>query len=108
MTTPTFFNQRNEQMIESTELLWRGRGDAFTLHLGHSKKPILSVEPDATYPGMWRINHRDRVSDMVNLTRARDAAITWALVDLNNRYRERPSGAPPVRLSAEGRQSEVG
>lgn len=38
-------------MIESTELLWRGRGNAFTLHTGHSKKPILNVEPDATYSG---------------------------------------------------------
>jgi hypothetical protein len=85
-------------MIESTELAWRGRGNAFVLHTTHSKKPILSVEPDATYPGMWRINLRGRLSDMANLTRAKDAAITWALTD-QNRYRETPSEAPPMHLN---------
>jgi hypothetical protein len=27
---------------------------------------------------MWRAHQDDRVSDMVNLTRAKDAAISWA------------------------------
>jgi hypothetical protein len=66
-------------MIESTELLWRGRGNAFTLHTGHSKKPILNVEPDATYSGMWRVHWPDgAISDMTNLSRAKDAATRFA------------------------------
>jgi hypothetical protein len=37
------------------------------------------VRPDATWPGMWRVHTADgQVSDMVNLTRAKDAAIAWA------------------------------
>jgi hypothetical protein len=85
-------------MIKGTELIWRGRGNAFTLHLANSKKPILSVEPDATCSGMWRIRHRGHLSDMTNLTRARDAAATWALTDLN-RHQEAPLAASPMRLN---------
>jgi hypothetical protein len=85
-------------LIKSTELIWAGRGNAFTLHFANSKKPMLSVEPDATYPGMWRIRHRGRLSDMVNLTRAKDAAITLALTDLN-RHQGAPLAASPMRLN---------
>jgi hypothetical protein len=38
----------------------------------------VSVEPDPKWPDMWRVRLGDRLSDMVNLTRARDAAIAWA------------------------------
>ncbi len=39
----------------------------------------VTVVPDAEWPDMWRIRHDDgRLSDMVNLSRAKDAAITWA------------------------------
>jgi hypothetical protein len=39
----------------------------------------VSVRPDATWPGMWRVHTADgQVSDMVNLTRAKDAAIYCA------------------------------
>ena len=42
------------------------------------KNTGVSIAPDAKFPSMWRIRHGDRVSDMVNLTRAKDAAINWA------------------------------
>jgi len=36
--------------------------------------PLIEVVPDEHWPGMWRIRTRDgRLSDMVNLARARDA-----------------------------------
>jgi hypothetical protein len=38
----------------------------------------VTVEPDSRWPDMWRVCVRDRKSDAVNLTRAKDAAITWA------------------------------
>lgn len=38
----------------------------------------VTVAPDDRWPGMWRIHHGDRVSDMVNLSRAKDAAMVWA------------------------------
>jgi hypothetical protein len=48
------------------------------LHLRIGKKPTgLVMRQDNHYPGMWRIFYRGMVSDMVNLTRAKDAAIGW-------------------------------
>jgi hypothetical protein len=38
----------------------------------------VAVEPDAAWPDMWRVRMGDRRSDMVNLIRAKDAAIAWA------------------------------
>jgi hypothetical protein len=35
-------------------------------------------EPDAKYPSMWRVHMGQHKSGMVNLTRAKDAAIVWA------------------------------
>jgi hypothetical protein len=34
--------------------------------------------PDDRWPGMWRVRNGDCLSDMVNLTRAKDAALYWA------------------------------
>jgi len=38
----------------------------------------IVVRSDAKYPQMWRVHAPGRISDMVNLTRAKDAAIAWA------------------------------
>ena len=49
------------------------------LHFGKSRKALAWVKPDERYPTMWRIHWPDgEVSDMVNLTRARDAAMAIA------------------------------
>lgn len=46
----------------------------------------FSIVPDASYPTMWRIKFPDgRLSDMVNLSRARDAARSLVLQALNPR-----------------------
>jgi hypothetical protein len=37
----------------------------------------VTVEPDGRWPSMWRVHKGERISDMVNLSRAKDAAITW-------------------------------
>jgi hypothetical protein len=47
------------------------------LHIGRRKTGV-SVSPDAVHAKMWRVHHGDRVSDMTNIARAKDAAITWA------------------------------
>lgn len=40
----------------------------------------ICVRPDEKYPKvMWRVHNEDGVSDMVNLTRAKDAALTWGV-----------------------------
>jgi hypothetical protein len=38
----------------------------------------VTVEPDSQWPKMWRVCKDGRKSDMVNLARAKDAAIVWA------------------------------
>ena len=48
------------------------------LYLG-TKSTGIVVAPDAKYPNMWRIHWPDRnPSDIVNLSRAKDAAALWA------------------------------
>ena len=51
----------------------------YRLYLG-SKNTGIVVREDPKYPGiMWRVHWPDRpVSDMVNLARAKDAAMRWA------------------------------
>jgi hypothetical protein len=45
---------------------------------------LAIVEPDPDWPNMWRVHMPDgHVSDMVNRTRAKDAAISLALEALN-------------------------
>jgi hypothetical protein len=75
------------------ELTWKFADGIHTLHRGGSKTPVIAVVPDKIYPTMWRIKHRDgKLSDMVNLTRARDAAITFAMND----YRQKTKGVRAV------------
>jgi hypothetical protein len=38
------------------------------------KNTGIRVQADERYPGMWRVHRRGWVSDMANLTRAKDAA----------------------------------
>jgi hypothetical protein len=73
----------------SRDLSWRGND---LRRVG--KTTVVSIVPDQTYAGMWRIAHPDgRLSDMVNRTRAKDAAVTIALGILNSEGQETASGA---------------
>lgn len=58
----------------------------------------IRVVPDDKWPGMWRVQRGEQLSDMVNLARAKDAALASAHLGGRNvakwRYRERPAGAP--------------
>ena len=48
------------------------------LYAGNKFTGIV-VRPDEKYPSMWRVHMDGRLpSDMVNLTRAKDAAHFWA------------------------------
>jgi hypothetical protein len=48
------------------------------LHYASAKHPLAEIVPDATWPGMWRVRWPDgSLSDMANLTRAKDAA--WVI-----------------------------
>jgi hypothetical protein len=48
----------------------------YELFYGQASTSLVRVEPDRVYPDLWRIVWPDgRVSDIVNLTRAKDAAM---------------------------------
>lgn len=81
-------------MIESKQLNWRRSQKGHTLHLERRATALLHVVPDQTYAGMWRIQSADgSLSDMANLTRAKDAALAMELGRLNReiRHRQRPA-----------------
>jgi hypothetical protein len=64
------------------QLEWRGSA---LCRVG-SRTPVVTIVPDAKYPGMWRVRRPDgSLSDMVNLTRARDAARGIALTVIDMR-----------------------
>jgi hypothetical protein len=79
---------------------------AFALRYGHTRTPLALVAPDFDWPDMWRIAWPDgRLSDLVNLPRAKDAA--EAISERGPPARNRrlfhwhtsktPRGAAPVR-----------
>jgi hypothetical protein len=49
------------------------------LYYASAKHPIAEVVPDNRWPGMWRVRWPDgSLSDIANLTRAKDAAFVMA------------------------------
>jgi hypothetical protein len=65
---------------------WRDfRWDGNCLLLRTGRK-MAAIEPDRDYAGMWRVRMPDgTLTDMVNLTRAKDAAVALASAVLNDR-----------------------
>ena len=50
---------------------------------------LATVEPDAQWAGLFRVRFPNgHTTDIVNLTRAKDAAVSLALSDLNAARRE--------------------
>ena len=78
-----------------------------TLYIGQRSTGI-SVCRDRIYPDMWRIHHKGQVSDMVNLSRAKDAALSWVVRPkglgghevVTWRGRQTARGGPPVSFEA--------
>jgi hypothetical protein len=72
-------------MYDRTRLSWhQQQNGTFALHAYGQMRAILHVVPDAKYPGMWRIRYLDgRLSDMANLSPAKDAGLLRSLALLN-------------------------
>jgi hypothetical protein len=51
--------------------------ESWALHYGSARSPLVVVVPDDQWPGMYRLAWPDgrRLSDMTNLSRAKDAAV---------------------------------
>ena len=66
-------------MYDRQDLNWDGKQLRLFSGCG-----VASIEPDVTWPGMWRVLLPDgHLTDMVNLSRAKDAAASLALGVLN-------------------------
>lgn len=77
------------------ELKW----DGFKLRL-KSGRLLATVEPDSKWPEMYRVRLPDgHLTDMVNLSRAKDAAACLALANLNSPVRQ--AEAAPMRSFSE-------
>jgi hypothetical protein len=78
-------------MYDRFDLKWEG--DHLRLISG---RLLATIERDQTWPTMWRVRRlpHGHVTDIVNLSRARDAATTLALASLN-----RPIGRPRDQCS---------
>jgi hypothetical protein len=78
-------------MISSSRFHWRG----LALYAGRTPTGF-TVVPDARHPKMWRVQYPDgSLSDLANLTWAKDGAISLA----QNGGVNKPRTAPPVCLT---------
>ena len=92
-------SKKREAIVGRDRLTWRHTSDRrLLLCRGRGRNPLVTVEPDSKYSGMYRIRFSDGgYSDMVNLTRAKDAALAFALQALNCEVQETPPEASYVR-----------
>lgn len=82
------------------DLTWRKTRTGQALYLFNRGKPLATVEPDPQHAGMWRIHMPDGwISDMANLSWAKDGAMLSALSVLNRRQTAR--NLPPVAQKGE-------
>ena len=79
------------------------------LYIG-GRRTGVTIQRDALFPRMWRVRHGDELSDITNISRAKDAAITWARPRglggdevARWHHRESRTGAPLVRQTGRGR-----
>jgi len=71
---------RSAHHFGSEDLIW----DGLKLRLGSIRGCVLAaVEPELEWPGMWRVRWSGGLTDIVNLTRSKDTAISLALSELN-------------------------
>jgi hypothetical protein len=77
--------------INSQRLTWVGD------ELVYGRTTLLRIERDGVYPEMWRVRIPDGgLTDMVNRTRAKDAALSIAhrLLNMSETLAEAPPTAP--------------
>ena len=88
-------------IVGRDRLSWNTSADGgLSLHYRRHQHALVYVVPEVTRAGMFRVRFADGlVSDMANLSRAKDAAIAAALRDLNSEVQETAPGRSPVRQS---------
>jgi hypothetical protein len=84
------FEEGIAAMKEASDVYWSREGKDWVLKLGRRK--LGRVFPDDRYPGLWRSRRADgRLSDMANLSWAKDAVLAVAERDIA------PSKSPAKR-----------
>jgi hypothetical protein len=79
-----------------SKLIWGGN----SLYMSGRRKPLAGIMPDGKWPRMWRVKYPDgTLSDMVNLSRAKDAAL--AAVARTQEVRETPPRASRTAIVTE-------
>jgi hypothetical protein len=105
-------SQKPKTIVGRDRLNWHKADGRLFLYHGNNRNPLLTVEPDSKYTGMYRIRFPEGgLSDMVNLTRAKDAAIALALQSLNSEVQETPQPAATFansdgRLGGDGKNCD--
>ena len=90
--------QKPKTIVGRDRLNWRHADKRLFLHYGNNRNPLVTIEPDSKYTGMYRIRFPEGgLSDMASLSRAKDAAIGLAFQSLNSGAQETPQPAPSVR-----------
>ena len=88
------------RVIGRRDLTWRRERDSTLVLCRAGSRAILAqIVSDRVYPSMWRVKMpAGKLSDMTNLTRAKDAAMSIALAILNReqKVQETASEAPPT------------
>jgi hypothetical protein len=63
---------------------FRFRDDGEDLALCRGCAVLLRIVADERFPGLWRVRHHDsRLTDMADIARPKDAAISTTLASLN-------------------------
>ena len=63
----------------AVNLIW----DGLNLRLRASERVLAVLKCDPAHPSLYRVCALDHVSELLNLTRAKDAAVSFALAALN-------------------------
>ena len=79
-TAQSGWRQKPPVAFKAAELVW----DGLTLRLRSSNRELAVLKRDNEYPNLFRVHiSPDRVTDLVNLTRGKDAAVGLTLAMLN-------------------------
>lgn len=74
---------------------WKRNGDGWRLY--YDRRKFGRVVPDTQYRGMWRSSlHNIGLSDIANLSRARDAAMRAAIRELEYEHRQQATCGPRI------------
>jgi hypothetical protein len=86
-------NRFANRTFNAGKLAFKQTSDGLAVVLPGSKRAIVYVVVDETYPTMWRVRFPDRrLSAMANKPRAKDAALLHAASILNHQEQ----GAQPL------------